>query len=176
VKHKLKCVKHKLKQWQSAYSKSCNPQCGPAQGYGPVGGRRLKSWLFNRYVIVVILEVFGHNHTDLQPVTPALAHDRSVNYRTAPDSKRRGFSSRKIREKGATDSRKKRLGYAFTSGCRQPPQLTTPRPGDRTRRGCCWHRINCVYGAASAAPSPEVQPRSKWKPAAADNAENGGLG
>jgi hypothetical protein len=47
---------------------------------------------------------------------------------------------------------------ASTSGCRQAPQLTTPRPGDRTRRGCCWHRINCVYGAASAAPSPEVQP------------------
>ncbi len=61
---------------------------------------------------------------------------------------------------------------ASTSGCRQPPQLTTPRPGDRTRRGSCWYRINCVYGAASAAPSPEVQPGSKWKPGAADNSEN----
>ncbi len=31
-----------------------------------------------------------------------------------------------------------------------------------TRRGCCWHRINCVCGwAASAASYPEVQPRSK---------------
>jgi hypothetical protein len=100
VKRKLKCVKHKLKQWQSAYSKSCNPQCMQAQGYGPVGGRRLKCGLSNRYVIVVISELFQNNHADLQSVTPALAHDPSVNYSTAQRPKRRGFKFEKNSRKG----------------------------------------------------------------------------
>ncbi len=60
-----------------------------------MGGRRLKSKLFNRYVIVGISEKFGHNHADLQSVTPALAHDRSVNYSMALRPKRRGFKLEK---------------------------------------------------------------------------------
>jgi hypothetical protein len=52
---------------------------------------------------------------------------------------------------------------------RLPPAAPTDHPSSR---GCRWHRINCVYGAASAAQSPEVQPHSKWKLGAADNAEN----
>ncbi len=52
----------------------------PGPRYGPVGNRRLKSGLFNWYVIVGILEVFGHNHADLQSVTPALAHDRRITH------------------------------------------------------------------------------------------------
>ncbi len=72
----------------------------PGPRYGPVGGRRPKSALFNRYAIVGISEVFGHNHADLQSVTPALAHDPSVNYRTAPRPKRRGFKFEKNSRKG----------------------------------------------------------------------------
>ncbi len=67
----------------------------PGPRYGPVGCRRLKSGLFNRYVIVGISEVFGHNHADLQSVTPALAHDPSVNYSTAPRPKRCRFKFEK---------------------------------------------------------------------------------
>ncbi len=72
----------------------------PGPRYGPVGCRRLKSGLFNRYVIVGISDVFGHNHADLQSVTPALAHDPSVNYSTAPHPKRRGLKRRiQVRKK-----------------------------------------------------------------------------
>ncbi len=79
----------------------------------------------------------------------------------------RAYASESGRPRAPALQRSVRLrARASTSGCRQPPQLTTPRPGDRTWRGCCRHRINCVYGAASAAQSPEVQPRSKWKPGA----------
>ena len=79
-------------------------QCGPAQRYGPVGGRRLKSGLFNRYVIVGILEVLRHNHADWHMIVLSII------------ARRRAQSvavsiSRKIREKDATGSRKKRLGY-----------------------------------------------------------------
>ena len=86
---------------------SCTSQCGPAQRYGPVGGRRLKSGLFNWYVIVGISEVFGHNHADLQSVTPALAYDRSVNYSTATRPKRRGFKLEKKSRKGCDRLEKK---------------------------------------------------------------------
>ncbi len=116
MNHKLKCVKHKLKQWQSAYSKSCNPQCGPAQRYGQVGGSRPKSGLFNRYVIVGISEVFGHNHADLQSVTPALAHDCSANNSTAPRPKRRGFKLEKNSRKGCDRLEKKTSWIHFFLG------------------------------------------------------------
>jgi hypothetical protein len=115
VKHKLKCVKHKLKQWQSAYSKSCNPQCGPAQRYGLVGGRRLKSGLFNRYVIVGISDLFGNNHADLQSVTPALAHDTSVKYSTAQHPNRRRFKFDKNLRKGCDRFEKKTFGLPTLS-------------------------------------------------------------
>ncbi len=72
-----------------------------------MSGRRLKSGLFNQYVIVVMSEVFGHNHADLQSVTPALAHDRSVNYSTAPRPKRRGFKLEKFLRKGCDRLEKK---------------------------------------------------------------------
>ncbi len=42
-------------------TRGCNLQCGPAQRCGPVGGHRLKSNLFNRYVIVYDC---GHDHAD----------------------------------------------------------------------------------------------------------------
>ncbi len=73
-----------------------------AQRYGPLGGRLLKSGLFNLYVIVGISEVFGHNHADLQSVTPALAH--AIIARHSAQSVMNS-SSRKIREKDATGSR-----------------------------------------------------------------------
>ncbi len=43
----------------TACLKSCSLQYDPAQDAGPVGGRRLKSGLFNRYAIVGISEAFG---------------------------------------------------------------------------------------------------------------------
>jgi hypothetical protein len=65
-----------------------------------MGDRRLKSGLFNRYVIVGISEVFGNNHADHHSVTSALAHDCSVNYSSAPRPKRRGFKFEKKLRKG----------------------------------------------------------------------------
>jgi hypothetical protein len=82
--------------------------------YGPVGGRRLKSGLFNRFVIVGILEVFGHNHAVLQSVTQALAHDPSVNNSMAPRPKRRGFKLEKNSRKGCDSFEKKRLGHLIS--------------------------------------------------------------
>ena len=81
-----------------------------------MGGSRLKSGLFNQNVIVWISEVFGHNHADLQSVTPALAHDRSVNYSSAQHPKRRGFKFEKYSRKGCDTFEKKtfqtpRLGW-----------------------------------------------------------------
>ncbi len=72
-----------------------------------MGCCRLKSGLFNWYVIVVISDVFGHHHADLQSVTPALAHDCSVNYSTAPRPKRRGFKLEKKSRKGCDRLEKK---------------------------------------------------------------------
>ncbi len=34
VKHELKCIKHKPKQWITSRPKRCNPQCGPVQDAG----------------------------------------------------------------------------------------------------------------------------------------------
>ncbi len=154
MKHKLKCVKHKLKKWLSAYSKSCNPQCGPAQGYGLVGGRRLKSGLFNRYVIVGISEVFGHNHADLQSVTPALAHDSSVNYSTAPLPKRRGSKLKKNSRKGCDRLEKKtflllstRIVDGPTPTLSQPTPLPTPPKPDPSHGIQAGGRQVGVYGA-----------------------------
>ena len=93
-------------------------RAGPS--YGPVGGCRLKSGLFNRYVIVGISEVFGHNHADLQSVTPALAHDRSVNYSTARRPNRRGFKFEKNLRKGCDSFEEK------TSRLRSPPYQEQP--------------------------------------------------
>jgi hypothetical protein len=59
--------------------------------------------------------VFGHNHADLQSVTPALAHDPSVNYSTAQRPKRWGFQVEKNSRKGCDRFEKKRLGYAYPS-------------------------------------------------------------
>jgi hypothetical protein len=86
-----------------------------------VGGHRLKDGLFNRYVIVVILEFFRKTHAHLQSVTPALAHDPAVNYSTAPRPKRRGFKFEKNREKDATRSRKN-LSDTDSSICRILPE------------------------------------------------------
>jgi hypothetical protein len=47
--------------------------------------------LFNRYVIVVVSELFRNRHADFQSVTQALAHDCSVNHSTAPRPQRCGF-------------------------------------------------------------------------------------
>ncbi len=82
----------------------------PCPRYGPVGGRRLKSGLFNRYVIVVISELFRHNHADRQSVTPVLAHDPSVHYSTAPRPKRSGFKYEKNSRKGCDTFEKKTSG------------------------------------------------------------------
>ncbi len=72
-----------------------------------MGGLGLKSGLFNGYVIVGISEVFEHNHADFQSVTPARAHDRSVNYSTAPRPKRSGFKLEKNSRKGCGRLEKK---------------------------------------------------------------------
>jgi hypothetical protein len=93
----------------------------------------MKSELFNRYVLVGISEKFGHNHTDLQSVTQALAHDPSVNYSTAQRPKRRGFKFEKNREKDATGSRKKLLGYGLAPAGWHPAarQVLVGRPARR---------------------------------------------
>ncbi len=83
-----------------------------------MGGHRLKSGLFSRYVIVGISDVFGHNHADLQSVTPALAHDPSVNYSTAPRPKRRGFKFEKNSRKGCDRFEKKTSGLPMTTSMR----------------------------------------------------------
>ncbi len=89
----------------------------PGPRYGQVGGSRLKSGLFNRYVIVGISEVFGHNHADHQPVTQALAHDPSVNYSTAPRPTRRGFKFEKKSRKGCDRFEKKPSGLLSPFRC-----------------------------------------------------------
>jgi hypothetical protein len=130
----------------------------PGPRYGPVGGSRLKSELFNRYVFVGISEVFGHNHADLQSVTPALAHDHSVNYSTAQRPKRRGFKFEKIREKDATASRKKRLGFMLRSSSAGQPSSANPIPvsSGRMDDGCpktaTLHACIRPYLATIAAP------------------------
>jgi hypothetical protein len=72
-----------------------------------VGGSRLKSGLFNLYVIDVISELFQKNHADLQSVTQALAHDRSVNYSMAQHPKRCGFKFEENSRKGCDTFEKK---------------------------------------------------------------------
>ncbi len=61
--------------------------------------------------------MFGHNHADLQSVTPALAHDPSVNYSTARHPKRRGFKFEKILRKGCDRFEKKTSGLRYCSCC-----------------------------------------------------------
>jgi hypothetical protein len=127
----------------------------PGPRYGPVGGRRLKSGLFNWYVIFGISEVFGHNHADLQSVTPALAHDPSVNYSTAPRPKRRGFKFEKIREKDATGSRKKRLGYRPQAALKGFPSLQPRQWGpiwDSRHVKCCLLAQHPKYAGSRPAP------------------------
>jgi hypothetical protein len=77
-----------------------------------VGGRRLKSGLFNRYVIVAISEAFG--------VAIKKSRVRWHMIVLSIIARRRAKSvavsiSRKIREKDATGLRKKRLGYLVVS-------------------------------------------------------------
>jgi hypothetical protein len=68
-----------------------------------VGGRQpTEKWAVQSVCNCWDLEVFRHNHTDLQSVTQAFAHDPSVNYSTAQRPKRRGFKFENIREKDAT--------------------------------------------------------------------------
>ncbi len=59
--HSSQASHTKQNKMMPACLRSCNLQCGPAQGCGPVGGRRLKSKLFNRYVIVFDC---GRDHAD----------------------------------------------------------------------------------------------------------------
>ena len=101
----------KLKQNDDCLSEELQSSVRPGPRCGPVGGRRLKSGLFNRYVIVGISEVFGHNHADLQSVTLALAHCRFVNYSTAPRPKRRRFKFEKNSRKGCDTFEKKRFRH-----------------------------------------------------------------
>jgi hypothetical protein len=84
------------------------------------GGRPPTEKLFNRYEFVGISEVFGHNHADHGSVTPALAHDPSVNYSTVLRPKRRGFKFEKNSRKGCDTFEKKTtqtpplLSFSFT--------------------------------------------------------------
>ncbi len=73
----------KLKQNDDCLSEELQSLLRPGPRCGPVDGCRLKSGLFNRYVIVGISEAFGVNYAGHQKATPALAHDhdRSDNYR-----------------------------------------------------------------------------------------------
>jgi hypothetical protein len=94
----------KLKQNDDCLSEELQSSVRPGPRCGPVGGRRLKSGLFNRYVIVGISEAFGvaikKSHVRWHMIVLsiiALHHAQSV-----ADS-----SSRKNREKDATGSRKK---------------------------------------------------------------------
>jgi hypothetical protein len=84
------------------------------------GGRQpslspLKSGLFNRYVIVVISELFRNNHAHHQSVTQALAHDSSINYSTAPRPKGRGFKFEKNSRKGCDTFEKKKVSDTLHS-------------------------------------------------------------
>jgi hypothetical protein len=74
-----------------------------------VGGRRLKSGLFYRYVIVEISEALGDNHSGHKNVTPALAHDRSDNYSSAPCPESRVFKFEENSKKGCYSFEKKNV-------------------------------------------------------------------
>ncbi len=116
-----------------------------------MGGRRLKCGLFDRYVIVGISEVFGHSHADLQSVTPALAHDPSVNYRTAPRPKRRGFKFEKSSSKRMRQTREKNVLVTETGGAEAPPVDSPPHggwggdPSDSSSREAAYGPVGFAY-------------------------------
>ena len=98
----------KLKQNDDCLSEELQSSVWSGPRCGPVGGRRLKSGLFNRYVIVGISEAFG--------VAIKKSRVRWHMIVLSIIARRRAQSvvvsiSRKIREKDVTGSRKKHLGY-----------------------------------------------------------------
>jgi hypothetical protein len=98
----------KLKQNDDCLSEELQSSVLPGPRCGPVGGRRLKSGLFNRYVIVGISEAFGVaiNKSRVRWHMIFLSIIARHRAQSVADS-----SSRKIRENYAADSRKKRFGY-----------------------------------------------------------------
>ncbi len=95
MKHKIKICQAQIKIMVIIFLQELQSSVRAGPKIRAVDGRRLKSGLFNRYVIVGISELFGNNHADHHSVTLALAHDRSVNYSTAQSPKRRGFKFEK---------------------------------------------------------------------------------
>ncbi len=103
----------KLKQNDDCLSEELQSSVRPGPRCGQVGSRRLKSELFNRYVIVGNSEAFG--------VAIKKSRVRWHMIVLSIIARRRAQSvavsiSWKIREKDATGSRKKRLGYNFPIG------------------------------------------------------------
>ena len=99
----------KLKQNDDCLSEELQSSVLPGPRCGPVGGRRLKSGLFNRYVIVGISEAFGVTIKKSRVLWHMIVLSIIARHsaQSVADS-----SWRKIREKDAADSRKKRLGYS----------------------------------------------------------------
>jgi hypothetical protein len=119
----------------------------PGPRCGPMGGRRLKRGLFNRYVIVGISEAFGvaikksrvcWHMIILSIIARCRAQSVAVSI------------SRKIREKDATGSRIKRLGYTLHLASCPPSCMPTLAQGsilhDNLSRPACWLLAPCHAG------------------------------